>query len=388
MARFFRFVEKKRGARRTGSNWIGSLGEAIFCACLFLLGSMLLSVIVGTQLWRPDPDRFALGVGGWLLVLVTASSVLLGGGGLIWTVLRIGTSVERRSALARQAAESDIAHSAAPRPRNFPTLPSVDGLVDSPGIELAYRLPSSQTPGWQLLATTIFTMLWNLVVCLLTVSIFTAHIAGQHEWLLTALLVPCWGVCYWSIRTFLNLLVMNSGMAQTTVEVSDLPLTPGREYQVVIAQHGHTTMRSLELWVVCEEEATYAQGTDIRTEIREVYRRSHLRRQDFQIEPGRPSRDIDEERGAHHKHQRDRNLADDEGAPHSHARRAGSRFPQRAQDRRTRELEDGRHSRRETGGEAGSDVEEDHAPVRRQVEANRGPGNANAGQPIGEPEGQ
>jgi hypothetical protein len=288
VARLFRFVEKKRGARRTGSNWLGSLGEAIFCASLFLLGSLLLSLILGTQLVQPDSGRFALGVGGWLLVLVTASSVVLGGGGLIWTVLRIGTSVERRSALARQAIDSDIAHSAVPRPRNYPTLPPFDSLTDSPGIELAYRLPSSQTPGWQLLATTIFTMLWNLVVCLLTVSVVSGHVAGRHEWLLTLFVIPCWGVCYWSVRTFLQLLVLNSGMAQTTVEVSDLPLSPGQEYQVVVAQHGHVVMRSLELWLVCEEEATFTQGTDIRTEVREVYRQLHLKRENFSIEPGRP----------------------------------------------------------------------------------------------------
>jgi hypothetical protein len=159
VSRFFRFVEKKRGRRRTGSNWVGSHGEAIFCASLFLLGTLLLSVIVGTQIMRPEPGRLALGVGWWLLVLVTASSTVIGGGGLIWTVLRIGTSIERRSALARQAAESDIVHSAVGRPRNYPTLPAFHGLVDSPGIELAYRLPSSQTPGWRLLATTIFAML-------------------------------------------------------------------------------------------------------------------------------------------------------------------------------------------------------------------------------------
>src|SRR5687768_6591901 len=77
VARWFRFVEKKRGLRRTGSNWLGGLGEAVFFASLFLLGTLLLSVLVGTHLVRPDPARFALGVGGWLLVLVTASSIVL-----------------------------------------------------------------------------------------------------------------------------------------------------------------------------------------------------------------------------------------------------------------------------------------------------------------------
>src|SRR6267142_1453166 len=197
VARLFRFVEKKRGERRTGSNLVGSLGEAIFCGSLFLLGSLLLSVIVGTQLLQPDPGQFAFGVGGWLLILVTGSSVVLGGGGLIWTVVRVGTSLERRSAMANQAADTDIVHAAVPRPRNYPTLPPFDGLTNSPGIELAYRLPPAQTPGWQLLAITIFAMLWNFVVCLLTVSVISGHIAGLHEWLLTVLLIPFWFVCYW-----------------------------------------------------------------------------------------------------------------------------------------------------------------------------------------------
>jgi hypothetical protein len=291
VARWFRFVEKKRGRRRTGSNWLGGLGEAVFFASLFLLGTLLLSVLVGTHLARPEPGRFALGVGWWLMVLVTASSIVLGAGGLIWAVLGIGTSVERRGALARQAVDSDIVRSAVPRPQNFPTLPAIDGLTDSPGIELAYRLPSSQTPAWQLLAVTIFTMLWNLVICILTVSVASAHVAGRHEWIVTALLVPCWAVSYWSVRTFLQLLVQNSGMATTTVEISDLPLAPGREYQAVVAQHGRARMRSLALSLVCEEEATFTQGTDVRREIREVYRQLLWKRDDFQLAAGQPFRE-------------------------------------------------------------------------------------------------
>ncbi len=288
MARLFRFVEKKRGARRTGSNLIGSLGEAIFCGSLFLLGTLLLSVIIATQLVQPQPEQFAFGLGRWLLILVTASSIVLGGGGLIWTVLRVGTSVERRSAMASQAAESDIVNAALPRSRSFPTLPSLDGLTNSPGVELAYRLPSAQTPGWRLLVTTIFAMLWNFVVCLLTVSVISGHIAGRHEWLFTVLLLPFWGVCYWSVRAFLQLLLLNSGMGQTTVEISDLPLVPGREYQAVIAQHGHVAMRSFQVWLVCEEEATFTQGTDIRTEAREVFRQLCFEKREFRIEPGIP----------------------------------------------------------------------------------------------------
>jgi hypothetical protein len=291
VARLFRFVEKKRGARRTGSNLVGSLGEAVFFGSLFLLGTLLLSVIIGTQLVQPEPEQYAFGRGRWLLIMATASSVVLGGGGLIWTVLRVGTSIERRSALASQAAESDIVSAAVGRSRSFPTLPSLEGLTNSPGIELAYRLPATHSPGWRLVVTTIFAMLWNFVVCLLTVSVISGHIAGRHDWLFTALLAPFWGVCYWSVRAFLQLLILNNGMGQTTVEISDLPLIPGREYQAVIAQHGQVSMRSLAVWLVCEEEATFTQGTDIRTEAREVFRQLCFERRDFRIEPGIPYTD-------------------------------------------------------------------------------------------------
>jgi hypothetical protein len=288
VARFFRFVEKKRGERRTGSNLVGSFGEAIFCSTLFLLGTLLLGVILSTQVVQPDASQFKFGYGRWLVVLVGASSVVLGGVGLIWTVLRVGTSIERRSAMARTAAESDFVHAAAPRPRNYPTMPPFDGLTNSPGIELAYRLPASQTPGWRLLATTVFAMLWLFLVFLLTVPVIRWHIAGRHEWLLTALLLPFWAVCYWSVRSFLQLLMLNSGMGQTTVEISDLPLIPGREYQAVVAQHGNVTMKSLEISLICEEEATFMQGTDIRTEVREVYRHACAAWCDFRIEPAIP----------------------------------------------------------------------------------------------------
>jgi hypothetical protein len=292
VARFFRFVEKKRGRRRTGSNLVGSLGEAIFCGVLFLLGTFSLSALIVNQVLQPDPGSFAIGVGRWLAILAMGSLVIIGGGGLIWTVLRIGTSAERRSALARRATDLDLVHEAVPHPRNYPTVPPFDGLTNSPGIELAYRLPPSESPGWRLFATTLFALVWNFVGCLLTVSAIGSLIAGRPEWLLTLLLVPFWGVSFWSIRYWLQLLMLHTGMGMTTLEISDLPLVPGREYQVALSQHGQIAVKSLQVWLVCEEEATYHQGTDIRTETREVYRRRIYERGGFRIEPGGAFHDV------------------------------------------------------------------------------------------------
>ena len=288
MARFFRFLEKKRGSRRTGSNLLGSVGEAAFCGAMFLLGTVSLTALIATEVVEHHPESFALGLGRWLLILVMAAFVLLGGGGLIWSAFRVGTSAERLNVIARQATDIDLIQEALPRPRHYPTLPPYDGLTNSPGIDLAYRLPPSESPGWRLLATTVFAMLWSALVCVLTYWAIRGHVTGSPDWFLTVFLVPLWGVSAWSIRYFLQLMVLHTGMGMTTLEISDLPLMPGRTYQVALAQHGHIRMNNLQLWLVCEEEATYQQGTDIRTERREVASQPVFEQHDFEITPALP----------------------------------------------------------------------------------------------------
>jgi hypothetical protein len=288
VARLFRLLEKKRGARRTGSNLVGSLGEALFCGGLFLLGALALSSVVAATLRHPEDYRYSFGVGFWLTILVPASFVITGASGLIWTVLRIGTSAERRTAMAQRAAKLDLLNPALPQPRDYPNVPSHEGLINSPGTELAYRLPPSQSPGWRLLATTVFSLVWNGVGCVLMVWAIKSHLLGRAEWFLTVFLIPYLCVSAWSINYLLRLIWIHTGMGPTTLEISDHPLIPGHEYEVVLLQHGHISVRSIELLLVCEEEATYHQGTDIRTELRTVYEQQLFQQAEFQIEPGQP----------------------------------------------------------------------------------------------------
>lgn len=285
MARLFRLLEKKRGARRTGSNLVGTVGEALFFGAMFLLGALALSAIIASQVNHPEPASYAIGLGFWLVVLVLGSFTAIGGGGLIWTVLHIGTSAERRNALARQAANLDLLHQAIPHPRDYPTLPTHDGITNSPGIELAYRLPPSQSPGWRLLAMTVFTLVSSGVGCALTVWAVKSHLLGKPEWFLTVFLAPYLGTVVWSVYYLVRLILIHTGMGPTTVEISDHPLLPGREYQVALLQAGQIHVKSLELALVCEEEATYHQGTDIRSEVRVVYRQTLLECSDFKIDP-------------------------------------------------------------------------------------------------------
>lgn len=288
MPRLIRWLEKKRGDRRTGSNLVGTVGEALFYGALFLLGVAALAALIAAHLLQPGRAWYAVGVGFWCMVLVMTSFVLIGGTGVLLAAMRIGFTAERRSALARSAHQIDLVQQTVPHPSDFPTLPSHEGLTNSPGTELAYRLPAKNRAGWRLLATTIFSLLWNAVGCVLLVMAAGGWIQGRVDWLPTLILGPFLAVGGASIYLVLRQIWIDAGMGPTAVEICSHPLLPGRQYTVHLTQNGHIAVKSLSLWLACEEEVTYHQGTDIRHEVRAVLEDRIYERTDFQIEPGLP----------------------------------------------------------------------------------------------------
>jgi hypothetical protein len=281
-------LEKKRGDRRTGSNLVGSVGEAVFYGALFLLGVTALAALLTAHVVQPATAWYAVGFGFWCVVLVLTSFVILGGTGVLWAALRIGFSAERRSAMAQSANRIDLVREAVPQPKDLPTLPSHEGLINSPGTELAFRLPASNPTGWRLLATTIFALLWNAVGCVLFVIATRGWLDGNVNWFLTFFFIPYLAICGGSVYFVLRQIWIDAGMGPTAVEICSHPLLPGRQYQLHLSQSGHIKVRSLSLWLTCDEEVTYHQGTDIRHEVRSVYQEQLYERADFDIEPGLP----------------------------------------------------------------------------------------------------
>jgi hypothetical protein len=51
---------------------------------------------------------------------------------------------------------------------------------------------------------------------------------------------------------------------------------------------GRLNMKSLEVWLACDERATYRQGTDTRTESRRVFQQRCYLRENFEIAQGLP----------------------------------------------------------------------------------------------------
>ena len=116
---------------------------------------------------------------------------------------------------------------------------------------------------------------------------FRSHLSARPDWFLTLFVLPFVGIGIWATYYFVQQLLLHTGIGLTTVEISDHPLRPGGTYQLFVSQAGRLNVKSFELFLVCEEEATYRQGTDIRTERCRVYCESVFRQVDFRIDPSK-----------------------------------------------------------------------------------------------------
>ena len=167
-----------------------------------------------------------------------------------------------------------------------PPCPTASDITSSPGTRLAFRLPMANSPAWALFGLLVACLLWNGVVAGLAVLAIRGHLEGRPDWLLTLFVVPFLLVGLGLIALLVRQLLRATGVGPTLVEISDHPLLPGGQYQVFVSQSSSFKINALELSLVCEEEATYRQGTNTRTETRQVYSRQVFSRQGIEREHG------------------------------------------------------------------------------------------------------
>lgn len=172
--------------------------------------------------------------------------------------------------------------------REFPTVPRDTDITNSPGTHLKFRLPTHTSQGWRLLAATVACLIWNGIVAVLIAVAIRQHWHGEGDWRLDLFVVPFLLVGGYLIFYFVRELLIATGVGPTLVEISDHPLRPGKTYSMYVSQGGHLSMQSLDVRLECEEQATYRQGTDTRTDRRLVFRQHLFRRDQFEILPGEP----------------------------------------------------------------------------------------------------
>jgi hypothetical protein len=243
--------------------------------------------------WRDprDPERIVLSRGNnwiaWLaLVSFPVPFLVLGLVGLFYFVRNWDKSAERRAAEQR-AARRDLFDEEAQADGPFPFVPHDAGITDSPGTALAYRLPCERA-GWQLPALLAGSVVWNGIVAVFLSMAAQGHLSGDPDWLLTLLLVPLSLVGLGLIGALIRIVWLGTGIGPTILEVSQHALVPGGSCVVFISQAGRLSIKSLRILLVCEEKATYREGTNTRTAVERVFEREVFRREKFAIDPEAP----------------------------------------------------------------------------------------------------
>ena len=288
MPRLVRLFGKKRGQRMTGWWLAGSVGEAFWFAAICVVSVLSLSTIVAWQVFSPETHPYPIGYGFWLLVLVSSIFACFGAIGFIIRVLRVAYSDEHRSVLADRAianAQPGLGIQATV----MPSIPNLSGFTDSPGVRLAFRLPSYRPELRVLVLGSIFVLAWDALVAVLVAITISKARYGVYDWFSIIVILPTFGfigflVTKWFFRKFRQ----ETGIGGTTVEVSELPMIAGGSYQLHLVQYGRLSVKKLLIVLVCEEVATYHFGTDTRTERQEVYRHPVLEQGRCRIDWGKP----------------------------------------------------------------------------------------------------
>jgi len=236
-----------------------------------------------------DPESVVLARGYswwmWALTLLLPGVLLaFGGAGLVRSLGRWGKSEERRAIGGHLPLDRLVKRP--PADDALPGVPPCDDLVNSPGTVLEYRLPISSPENWTLLGFGLFAVLWNTVLVVLAVNAGLDLLGGRIDPLLLVVLVPFAAVGVAGMVMFVRELVLVTAVGPTQLEISDHPLRPGGRYDVLLAQGGSGTLRDLMLMLEAEEQATFRQGTDTRTERRVVWRSPLDSWRDIQVTPG------------------------------------------------------------------------------------------------------
>jgi hypothetical protein len=284
-----RFFGKKRGHRRTGSQAWGSFGEAVFYGALVTAGLCFASLLATGSI-GVGPEATALPWARWWLwlfsLLIPGALLTFGAAGLLRIVRGWGKSEERRAAAEGLTNLIESMTPPADADRRSPGVPNCDDLVNSPGTILRYRLPIESPESWTVVGLGLFAVLWNAVLVVLAVGAGFDLLSGRVEWLLLAVLVPFLAVGVAGVVLFVRRLILTTAVGTTQLEISDHPLLPGREYDVLLAQGGSGALVSLSLTLEVEEMASFRQGTDTRTERIIVWRELVQEWKDVQITPG------------------------------------------------------------------------------------------------------
>ncbi|MCH5375291.1 MAG: hypothetical protein JJ992_15070, partial [Planctomycetes bacterium] len=293
MPRFPTPWSKKRGKRSLGNPFAGVAGEVAFYVFVFLLGVFGLSLVLISRLapqrvpQQVPPEALSSDLSTWVMGIVSLAAIVTGAVSLIFRLMRVGASNERRSAFATRAGSIEMI---GPTSEDLPRLPSVPrgrGITESPGERLTYRLAMESREGG-IAGPATLALLWNAAWFILLAVVVSGFWIGRPRWILAGMLIPFALIGNWSFRFFITQLRQHIGVGPTIVEISDHPLQPGGHYRLFVAQTGRLKLKRLTVQLACEEETFYRQGTDVRVERHQAFSQIIYRGRDVEVDPKAP----------------------------------------------------------------------------------------------------
>ncbi|HMO16148.1 MAG TPA: hypothetical protein PKD64_06825 [Pirellulaceae bacterium] len=288
MKRFFKVTGKKRGTRLTGSPRLRGLGEVIASSVLALFGLVSLLVVLAFQfnaLRLGEPVNWTVFA---LQSSLAAALFVLGLWGMLRVIWSASTSLERREAIATRAREINPLHEVNPLDEHWPTVPVRLFWRLRPGEILRFQLWPKQQPRWNLIVSGSLALVFLIVTTILSAMNFDSIRLGTIDVLGVALNLALLVACVWTIQLFFRQLLTISGFGPTRLELNGFPLQSGETYEFVLVQTGRIRVKVIEILLICVEEATFRDGTDLRTERREVARTRVFRRRGIELKPKEP----------------------------------------------------------------------------------------------------
>lgn len=287
-SRFLYAGQKTFSASSRG--WWGGIVEIGFATLLvlsgflFLVGALAIQYLYSdssSQGWHYTAGELAIRLG------LASLALAIGFYRILMALWKVSTTVERREAMVSGAGETE--HRGEPRPR-LESLANLPKLRRPPvaGKRLAFRLPGRKRS----LVWFVFTAVATL--CALGIAVTLGmrfrHSLGENEFDYSALTMALFSLAVgiWAAIGFVRQAMRLSAFGPTILEISEFPLRPGEKVGVFLFQPGRFRFKLLEVLLVCEEVATYTQGTDIQTERRQVVQERLFRHRGVQVTPKAP----------------------------------------------------------------------------------------------------
>ncbi len=310
MQRWIRLLIQGNWFRGSNRRWWAGVAEALVAATFLLGGFVFLSTSVTLAIIHAkDATASIFDLHFILRVIIATFLILIGFGWIIRLLWHVGVSAERRQAISAQADELEILRELRHRREDLPTVPR-DRLVPLAGRVLPFKIVPSPRNVWGLITAALLSTIAVsissilLLICAkpwltdsalanqfneLSAQIAEAKLATvpQQPWLAGGLLLVFVPAAGWAIFHFFRQLIKLAGVGPTSVELSKYPLKPGDKYKLFFSQTGRVRLQLLEIELICEEQVTYNQGTDIRTETAVVFSNRLMRQRGISLAAGK-----------------------------------------------------------------------------------------------------